>query len=55
VAAETVLADALGVRRWALVVGGSMGGMRALEWAVVAPERVGAALVLASEGPQLRR
>ena len=48
VAAEALLADALGVRRWALVVGGSMGGMRALEWAVTTPERVGSLVVLAS-------
>jgi homoserine O-acetyltransferase len=48
VRAELRLADHLGVRRWASVLGGSMGGMRALEWAVVAPERVGAALVLAT-------
>lgn len=34
------LADALGVARWHLVAGGSMGGMQALEWAVRAPERV---------------
>ncbi|WP_425269944.1 homoserine O-acetyltransferase MetX [Kitasatospora cineracea] len=48
VAAEVRLADALGVDRWALVVGGSMGGMRALEWAVAHPRRVGALLVLAT-------
>ncbi|MFJ1793293.1 homoserine O-acetyltransferase MetX [Kitasatospora griseola] len=48
VAAEALLADALGVARWALVVGGSMGGMRALEWAVTHPHRVGALLVLAT-------
>lgn len=47
VAAEAGLADALGVERWALVVGGSMGGMRALEWAVSRPERVGRLLLLA--------
>lgn len=40
VAAEVALADALGVQRWALVVGGSMGGMRALEWAATQPSRV---------------
>jgi homoserine O-acetyltransferase len=40
VAAEARLADALGLDAWALVVGGSMGGMRALEWAVTEPERV---------------
>ena len=48
VRAELRLADRLGVRRWAAVLGGSMGGMRALEWAVAAPDRVGAALVLAT-------
>ena len=47
VAVESRLADALGIRRWASVVGGSMGGMRALEWAVGSPERVASALVLA--------
>ncbi|MGC0208584.1 homoserine O-acetyltransferase MetX [Streptomyces levis] len=48
VAAEAGLADALGIDRWALVAGGSMGGMRALEWAVSHPERTGALLVLAT-------
>ncbi|MEU4148780.1 homoserine O-acetyltransferase [Streptomyces sp. NPDC026659] len=48
VAAETGLADALGIERWALVVGGSMGGMRAVEWAVSHPERTGALLLLAT-------
>ncbi|MEE4540540.1 homoserine O-acetyltransferase [Streptomyces sp. V4-01] len=47
VAAEADLADALGVERWALVAGGSMGGMRALEWAVGRPARVAALLLLA--------
>ena len=48
VAAETVLADALGVHRWACVIGGSMGGMRALEWAATAPDRVERLMVLAA-------
>ncbi|WP_329020072.1 homoserine O-acetyltransferase MetX [Streptomyces sp. NBC_01601] len=48
VAAEAGLADALGIDRWAMVVGGSMGGMRAVEWAVSYPERVGALLLLAT-------
>ncbi|MFB7781807.1 homoserine O-acetyltransferase [Streptomyces vinaceus] len=47
VRAEVGLADALGIGRWALVIGGSMGGMRALEWAVGEPRRVGALLLLA--------
>lgn len=47
VRAQASLADALGIGRWHGVVGGSMGGMQALEWAVMYPERV-RALVLAS-------
>ncbi|PLW70546.1 homoserine O-acetyltransferase [Streptomyces sp. SCUT-3] len=47
VAAEAGLADALGIESWALVVGGSMGGMRALEWAVTRPRRVRSLLLLA--------
>jgi homoserine O-acetyltransferase len=45
---EAALADALGIGRWACVVGGSMGGMRALEWAVAMPDRVAALFFLAS-------
>jgi homoserine O-acetyltransferase len=45
---EAALADALGIDRWACVVGGSMGGMRALEWAVALPERVATLFFLAS-------
>ncbi len=48
VAAEAALADALGIDRWALVVGGSMGGMRVLEWAVSRPDRVARAVPLAT-------
>ncbi|GAA4716927.1 homoserine O-acetyltransferase [Pedococcus ginsenosidimutans] len=45
---EALLADRLGIERWHLVLGGSMGGMRALEWAVGHPDRVDRAVVLAS-------
>ncbi|MBM6404133.1 homoserine O-acetyltransferase [Phycicoccus sp. CSK15P-2] len=48
VGVEAALADALGIRRWHTVLGGSMGGMRALEWAATYPHRVERALVLAS-------
>jgi homoserine O-acetyltransferase len=48
VTAEVALADRLGIGRWAAVLGGSMGGMRALEWAVGHPDRVGTCVVLAS-------
>ncbi len=48
VALEVALADALGIDRWHGVLGGSMGGMRVLEWAVGHPDRVERALALAS-------
>lgn len=44
---EVALSDALGIARWAAVIGGSMGGMRVLEWAVMEPDRVGTAVVMA--------
>lgn len=44
---EVALSDALGIGQWAAVVGGSMGGMRVLEWAVMEPDRVGTAVVMA--------
>jgi len=47
VAVEAALAERLGIRRWAAVIGGSMGGMRALEWVAGRPEQVASALVLA--------
>jgi len=43
---EAALADALGIARWAAVVGGSMGGMRALEWSVMHPGRVERSIVI---------
>lgn len=47
VRAESGLLDHLGVPAWAAVVGGSMGGMRALQWAVQEPERVRRLFLLA--------
>jgi homoserine O-acetyltransferase len=37
---QAAVADHLGIDRWALVVGGSMGGMQVLEWGVMYPDRV---------------
>jgi homoserine O-acetyltransferase len=48
VAVEARLVAELGLARWAAVLGGSMGGMRVLEWAVTHPGRVDRALVIAS-------
>ncbi|OYD69079.1 homoserine O-acetyltransferase [Rhodococcus sp. OK302] len=46
--AEKQLFDLLGIDRLASVVGGSMGGMRALEWAVSYPDNLLSALILAT-------
>jgi homoserine O-acetyltransferase len=48
VAAQAALSDALGIERWRAVLGGSMGGMQALEWAVTEPERLESVAVLAA-------
>ena len=40
VSAQIALADAIGIDRWSAVIGGSMGGMHALEWAIANPQRV---------------
>ena len=42
------LADALGIQRWAAVVGGSLGGMQALQWSISYPERVAHCVAIAS-------
>jgi homoserine O-acetyltransferase/O-succinyltransferase len=48
VRAQRAVADHLGIGAWAAVVGGSMGGMQALEWAVMFPERVRGLAALAT-------
>jgi len=47
VRAQAQLLDSLGIRRLRLVLGGSIGGMQALEWPILFPERVARALVIA--------
>ncbi|MDH4168504.1 MAG: homoserine O-acetyltransferase [Acidimicrobiia bacterium] len=42
------VADHLGIDRWHSVVGGSMGGMQALEWAIMYPDRVRTVVALAT-------
>lgn len=48
--AEAKLADILGIERFHAVIGGSMGGGRALEWAVMYPDRVAGVGVIACGG-----
>ncbi|WP_217475999.1 homoserine O-succinyltransferase MetX [Stutzerimonas stutzeri] len=42
------LADVLGIEQWAAVVGGSLGGMQALQWTMSYPERVRHCVAIAS-------
>ena len=42
------LADHLGIKQLAAVLGGSLGGMQALQWSIAYPERIRHALVIAS-------
>jgi len=42
------LGDALGIRQWAAVIGGSLGGMQAMQWAIDYPEGLRHALVIAA-------
>jgi homoserine O-acetyltransferase/O-succinyltransferase len=48
VRAQALLMDHLGIARLFCVMGGSMGGMQALEWATQFPERVASAIILAT-------
>ena len=48
VAAQARLADQLGIERFAAVMGGSLGGMQALQWSITYPERIAHALVIAA-------
>jgi homoserine O-acetyltransferase len=45
---ERAFLDELGVSRLAAVAGGSLGGMQALEWAILFPDQVDAIVVIAS-------
>ncbi len=45
---QAMLADYLGIETFAAVVGGSLGGMQALQWSIAYPDRLQHALVIAS-------
>jgi homoserine O-acetyltransferase len=48
VRSQAQLADALGIHKWAAVIGGSLGGMQAMQWAIDYPERLAHAVVIAA-------
>ena len=45
---QALLSDRLGIKVWHAIVGGSMGGMQALQWSVDYPERLKRCVVIAS-------
>lgn len=48
VESQSILADRFGIDKWAAVMGGSLGGMQALQWAIDKPQRLRHALIIAS-------
>jgi len=48
VQSQARLADALGIKKWAAVIGGSLGGMQVMQWAIDLPDRLEHALVIAA-------
>ncbi len=48
VTSQARLSDHLGIRQWAAVIGGSLGGMQALQWSISYPDRLRHCVVLAS-------
>lgn len=45
---QAILSDHLNIKKWHAIVGGSMGGMQALQWSIDYPERLGRAVIIAS-------
>ena len=48
VSAQVAFSDAIGISRWAAVIGGSMGGMQSLEWAIGHSDRLDRVAVIAA-------
>ncbi|HDY84973.1 MAG TPA: homoserine O-acetyltransferase, partial [Methylophaga sp.] len=48
VRSQAVLADHLNIQQWAAVVGGSLGAMQAMQWAIGLPERLRHVLIIAA-------
>lgn len=45
---QVMLSDRLGIDKWHAIIGGSMGGMQALQWSVDYPDRLERAVIIAS-------
>jgi len=48
VESQARLADRFGIQQWAAVIGGSLGGMQALQWAIDYPQRLRHCIVIAA-------
>lgn len=48
VKSQAVLTEHLGIEQWAAVIGGSLGGMQALQWAITYPEKLRHVLIIAA-------
>lgn len=48
VTTQAMLADALAIPSWAVVIGGSLGGMQAMQWAIDIPQRIKHAVMIAA-------
>ena len=48
VISQGYLADELGIEQWAAVIGGSLGGMQVMQWAIDFPDRLRSAVVIAA-------
>ncbi|MCY4420756.1 MAG: homoserine O-acetyltransferase [Gammaproteobacteria bacterium] len=48
VVSQSYLADELGIEQWAAVIGGSLGGMQVMQWAIDFPDRLRQAVVIAA-------
>lgn len=48
VESQARLADHLGIQQWAAIVGGSLGGMQALQWSIDYPERIRHCVIIAA-------
>jgi len=48
VASQAQLSDALEIKQWAAVIGGSLGGMQVMQWSITYPDRLRHAVIIAS-------
>ena len=48
VKSQAILADNLNIEQWAAVIGGSLGGMQAMQWAISLPNRLKHVLIIAA-------